>query len=401
VVQRLNAEGYPFQIFEAFRSPQRQAYLYAQGRTRPGSIVTRAKPWASYHQYGLAVDLVLRLNGQWSWTTSGQYRAGWDRMHELGRSAGLEPLSWELPHLQVAGLRIDELKGGTYPAGGDENWAENLEAAVAGWSGGSGAPPPPDIVPSRPPILEEALDANDTVGALEANALPAVGAADWHNRFGGREWRYDGSGIYLRDINGGTVPLRSPGAPVTCRAIWNEFGTIITIMARKYGIAPEVVMMTIATEAAAYRHDGFTGPRTFRWEAHVWNRDIQPATQGDYSAGPMQTLGTTARWVIEAQSLPYHRFHVAPVYASRPIPPPPSHPLYDAATNIEIGTAEIRQRLSMTGSDPVLTAAAFNSGGVYEASTSAWRLRSYGNHLDRAAQWFGDACAVLKEVGVR
>ncbi|RWO49220.1 hypothetical protein [Mesorhizobium sp.] len=115
----------------------------------------------------------------------------------------------------------------------------------------------------------------------------------------------------------------------------------------------------------------------------------------------MQTLATTARWVIEAQSLPFHKFNVAPVYRTRPIPPSAEHPLYDPAINIEIGTAEIKQRWAVTGADPILVAAAFNSGGVYEAQSDRWHLRSHGNHLDRAAQWFGDACAVLKEAGVR
>ena len=33
--------------------------LYAQGRTKPGSIVTNAKGGQSYHNYGLAIDIVL------------------------------------------------------------------------------------------------------------------------------------------------------------------------------------------------------------------------------------------------------------------------------------------------------------------------------------------------------
>jgi hypothetical protein len=67
--------------------------------------VTNAKAWESYHQYGLAVDFVLRLGNQWSWDTSGTLKRHWQRLHELGREVGLEPLSWELPHLQVARLK--------------------------------------------------------------------------------------------------------------------------------------------------------------------------------------------------------------------------------------------------------------------------------------------------------
>jgi peptidoglycan L-alanyl-D-glutamate endopeptidase CwlK len=100
--------------------------------------------------------------------------------------------------------------------------------------------------------------------------------------------------------------------------------------------------------------------------------------------------------VIESQSLPFHKFQVAPVYRVRPSPPPAEHPLYDPAVNIEIGTAEIKQRVAA-----ILVAAAFNSGGVYKSDANAWHLKTYGNHLDRSAQWYGDACAVLREAGIR
>jgi hypothetical protein len=68
LLDRLTAEGIPFRLFEGFRSPERQQYLYAQGRTRPGPIVTHARPWTSYHQYGLAGDFVLFENGAGSGT---------------------------------------------------------------------------------------------------------------------------------------------------------------------------------------------------------------------------------------------------------------------------------------------------------------------------------------------
>jgi peptidoglycan L-alanyl-D-glutamate endopeptidase CwlK len=46
----------------ALRSPKEQDLLYAQGRTLPGKIITWAKGWQSYHQYGLAIDLVLLID---------------------------------------------------------------------------------------------------------------------------------------------------------------------------------------------------------------------------------------------------------------------------------------------------------------------------------------------------
>ena len=43
----------------------------------------------------------------------------------------------------------------------------------------------------------------------------------------------------------------------------------------------------------------------------------------------------------------------------------------------------------------MMVSAAFNAGGVYESSENRWHLKTHGDHLDRAAKWYGDACAVL------
>lgn len=62
-----NKDGYPVQLFEGWRSPVRQEILYKQGRTLPGKVVTRARAWQSWHQYGIAGDIALRVGGKWSW----------------------------------------------------------------------------------------------------------------------------------------------------------------------------------------------------------------------------------------------------------------------------------------------------------------------------------------------
>jgi len=46
------------------RSLKEQALLFAQGRTSPGKIVTWAKPGQSMHNYGLAIDFCLIVNGK-------------------------------------------------------------------------------------------------------------------------------------------------------------------------------------------------------------------------------------------------------------------------------------------------------------------------------------------------
>lgn len=45
-------------LFEGYRSQARQEWLYAQGRTRPGAIVTYKRGVSGYHPRGLAGDVV-------------------------------------------------------------------------------------------------------------------------------------------------------------------------------------------------------------------------------------------------------------------------------------------------------------------------------------------------------
>ena len=54
------AEGLQFLPFEGFRTPERQLQLQAEKRTWVG-------PWRSPHQWGLAVDFVPKIKGNWSW----------------------------------------------------------------------------------------------------------------------------------------------------------------------------------------------------------------------------------------------------------------------------------------------------------------------------------------------
>ena len=59
---------------QTFRSSAEQNALYAQGRTTPGQIVTWAKGGQSYHNYGLAVDICLLIDGKTiSWDTLKDY----------------------------------------------------------------------------------------------------------------------------------------------------------------------------------------------------------------------------------------------------------------------------------------------------------------------------------------
>jgi peptidoglycan L-alanyl-D-glutamate endopeptidase CwlK len=61
VIQLLEAcakVGVLYHATHGTRTWKQQQALYDQGRTKPGKIVTNAKPGMSMHNYGLAVDLV-------------------------------------------------------------------------------------------------------------------------------------------------------------------------------------------------------------------------------------------------------------------------------------------------------------------------------------------------------
>lgn len=150
IQRELDSEDLPFLPFEGFRTPSRQQALFAQNK--PGRVITKAHAWESYHQYGLAVDFVLFVDNQWSWSTSGRFAAAWDRLHAIGRKHGLEPLSFEKPHLQLVGVKLGDLRAGRYPPGGDDSWANNLELAIENWRGSPAAPPPPATGVTRPPL---------------------------------------------------------------------------------------------------------------------------------------------------------------------------------------------------------------------------------------------------------
>lgn len=57
-------KGIIVEIGESFRTVKEQDALYAQGRTKPGEIVTNAKgsSYSSQHQWGIAFDFYLRMD---------------------------------------------------------------------------------------------------------------------------------------------------------------------------------------------------------------------------------------------------------------------------------------------------------------------------------------------------
>lgn len=88
-----------WQPISGYRSFDEQAELYAQGRTTPGPVVTRAKAGFSMHCYGLATDWAYFEGGQY---TPLEYNDGkWKEYWDACEKVGLRCLEWERPHNEL------------------------------------------------------------------------------------------------------------------------------------------------------------------------------------------------------------------------------------------------------------------------------------------------------------
>ena len=102
VIAEMHTFGYSVMVYQGFRSFAEQDALYAQGRTKPGQIVTNAKGGYSLHNYGCAVDLVFIDNGRPSWDE----KYPWHILGQIGKKHGFEwggdwPSFPDRPHLQI------------------------------------------------------------------------------------------------------------------------------------------------------------------------------------------------------------------------------------------------------------------------------------------------------------
>lgn len=101
-------EGIDILVTCTYRDIEEQNRLYAQGRTTPGKIVTKARGGQSFHNYRLAYDVVPLQFGKPVWSTTGENAKLWERVGQLGEAQGLNWAGrWvkfrEFPHFQYTG----------------------------------------------------------------------------------------------------------------------------------------------------------------------------------------------------------------------------------------------------------------------------------------------------------
>jgi peptidoglycan L-alanyl-D-glutamate endopeptidase CwlK len=112
------AEGIKLTVTSTYRDAEKQDALYAQGRTKPGKIVTNAKGGQSLHNWRVAFDVVPFRDKQPVWQTSGEDGKLWQKVGAIGESVGLE---WggrwkkfpDFPHFQfLGGLTLADFQAG-------------------------------------------------------------------------------------------------------------------------------------------------------------------------------------------------------------------------------------------------------------------------------------------------
>lgn len=120
--------GVQILITQGLRTIAEQDALYAQGRTKPGAIVTNARGGYSYHNYGFAIDFALLLpNGSSvSWDTrmdgNNNQIADWQEVVKEAKALGFEwGGDWtsfkDYPHFQMTfGLTLTQLRAGAKPS---------------------------------------------------------------------------------------------------------------------------------------------------------------------------------------------------------------------------------------------------------------------------------------------
>lgn len=84
-----------FMLFETWRSPERQQHVYDQGKSK-------ALPYHSAHQHGLAGDYVAWVKGEPSWDP----KHDWMFLKLQALKLGLDvPIKWDLGHVEVPNWR--------------------------------------------------------------------------------------------------------------------------------------------------------------------------------------------------------------------------------------------------------------------------------------------------------
>lgn len=105
------AKGFDWRVVQGLRTYAEQDALFAQGRTKSGQVVTKAKGGQSNHNFGLAVDICPFKNGipQWNDNASFMRLDGLAEMYHLNWGGDWAKFI-DKPHLELPGLTLVECR---------------------------------------------------------------------------------------------------------------------------------------------------------------------------------------------------------------------------------------------------------------------------------------------------
>ncbi len=113
LISRGKSQGLDILITQTLRDSEYQNQLYAQGRTKPGSIVTNARGGESFHNYGLAFDICKNVKGH-EYDDTQFFKQVGEIWTEMGGMWGGNFESFvDTPHFEFSGgLTINDMQSG-------------------------------------------------------------------------------------------------------------------------------------------------------------------------------------------------------------------------------------------------------------------------------------------------
>ncbi len=208
---------------------------------------------------------------------------------------------------------------------------------------------------------------------------------NWERRFGGREWKVTEYGVVSRNPETLVEEAhRTDGQPLTVTRYHDSWRAVIEKIAEEENVPKSIILATLATENGAARMRN--GQPIIRPPRKEPGYESDQETPHRISVGPCHVLISTARAAMRDDDIDREW-------------------LLDLENNLRASFRFLAQQDNRWGHgfDPILASAVYNSGGLHDASNpesrffNRWHLRSYGNHLDRFADWYGDACFILKD----
>ena len=199
LIHRMAAAGFPaVGVSSTYRCNARQDYLFAQGRTRSGPIVTNARGGQSWHNYRLAFDIFKNVRGQ-EWTDPNFFATAGKIWEIMGGEWGGRWSSFpDRPHFQyTGGLTLAQLQAGRrLPDDAKMLWENTIPllGGVPAGRGGYGIPTENTISTREGKSMRY-----QTVEELPGWAQPAITELIHAGHLTGRDPQQPGQALDLSD----------------------------------------------------------------------------------------------------------------------------------------------------------------------------------------------------------